>query len=105
SHTRRTSDLVRRASEGVCQWLKEKLMPACRTCTHPERERIEFAIANCIKGQHGAMSGIAAKYGIPRASLERHRDRHMTQDQMARLRFNAPDATDQKIEDVIRQEG
>lgn len=80
-------------------------MPACRTCTHPERERIEFAIANCVKGQHGAMSGIAAKYGIPRASLERHRDRHMTQDQIARLRFNAPDATDQKIEDVIRQEG
>ena len=80
-------------------------MPKCRTCSHPERERIEFDLANCIQGQHGAMLGIANKYGIPRSSLQRHLTRHMATAQVARLRYNVPDATDQRIEEVVRREG
>ena len=78
---------------------------ACRTCTHDDRERIEIALANSKAKVAGGVQRIADKYGIPRASLRRHMDHHMTQADFARLRLGMPDAIDASIEEVIRQEG
>ena len=68
-------------------------------------ERIEIALANSKAKVAGGVQRIADKYGIPRASLRRHMDHHMTQADFARLRLGMPDAIDANIEEVIRQEG
>lgn len=77
----------------------------CRTCNHPDRDRIEQALANTRSKIAGGVEAIAQKWGIPRSSLQRHLSRHMTQEQVARLRHGMPDNIEVSIEEITRQEG
>lgn len=47
--------------------------PKCRVCTHPERPEIDRQLAAGTSNP-----GIAAKYGMSRDSVRRHRDRHLS---------------------------
>lgn len=77
----------------------------CRTCNHRDRDRIEQALANTRSKIAGGVEAIAQKWGIPRSSLQRHLARHMTQEQVARLRHGMPDNIEISIEEITRQEG
>lgn len=77
----------------------------CQTCNHSERDRIEQALANTRSRIAGGVEQVSRKWCIPRSSLRRHMDNHMTQEQFARLRFGVPDGVDASIEEIIRQEG
>ena len=59
-----------------------------RSCVHahPERATIEFELARCHR-----VRDVADKWGIPRRTLADYRQRHMTQEQVARLRGLAPE--------------
>lgn len=72
----------------------------CGTCTHPDRDRIEqeLAIAKTV-------AEVANRYGIKRRSLSDHRAKHMTQEQIARLRHNLPDKLDFDIDEITRRGG
>ncbi len=72
----------------------------CRTCTHPERERIELELANAP-----ALADVSRNWGIPTSSLSRHRNQHMTQEQIARLRHGFPDDIEISIDELTRQGG
>lgn len=77
----------------------------CSTCEHPERQQIELALANTRARIAGGVQQVAQKYGIPRTSLRWHMDKHMTQEQVARLRFGFPDSIQVSIEEITKQEG
>lgn len=77
----------------------------CSTCNHPERDQIELALANTRARIGGGVQQVAAKWGISRSSLRWHVDHHMTQEQVARLRFGFPDNIQVSIEELTRQEG
>lgn len=77
----------------------------CRTCTHPERERIEVALAMTHPRRGGGVQRIADKWGVPRSSLRRHLNNHMTREQVMRLRAGMPDTIDVSIEEFVRQAG
>ena len=47
-------------------------MTRCRTCKHPTRAEIEAALSG---GEPS--SSVAARYGLPRQTLEEHRKRHL----------------------------
>jgi len=72
----------------------------CTTCNHPERERIEqeLAVAKSVQS-------VATRWGIQRRTLSHHRQHHMKQEQIARLRFNLPTELDIDIDDLTRRGG
>jgi hypothetical protein len=72
----------------------------CQTCSHPERDRIEQELAICK-----TVAEVANRYGIKRRSMSDHRKRHMTQEQIARLRHNLPDKLDFDIDELTRRGG
>lgn len=78
---------------------------ACRVCNHPERAQIELAIANARPGTRHSVMAVATKWGIAKSSVYRHRDLHMSQQDIMRLRMGMPDAVDEAIEEVVRREG
>lgn len=78
---------------------------ACRVCNHPERAQIELAIANARPGTRHSVMAVATKWGIAKSSVYRHRDHHMSQQDIMRLRMGMPDAVDEAIEEVVRREG
>lgn len=72
----------------------------CRTCTHPDRDRIEQELAICKN-----VAEVANRHGLARRSLSDHRAKHMTQEQIARLRHNLPDKLDFDIDELTRRGG
>lgn len=72
----------------------------CRTCTHPERERIELELANAR-----AFVDVARRWEIPPTSIKRHVHKHMTQEQIARLRHGFPDSIEIDIDKLTREGG
>ncbi|MGY3265158.1 hypothetical protein [Lysobacter sp. HA35] len=72
----------------------------CKTCSHPERERIEQEIAIAR-----SMQDVADRWGIERRSLNRHRADHMTQEQIARLRGLVPADVEVDIAELTRRGG
>ncbi|QQP97933.1 hypothetical protein [Lysobacter enzymogenes] len=78
----------------------------CKVCNHPERDVIEQLLANNTSAQGlGGVQTIAARFGLKRASAQRHLKNHMKQEQVARLRHGIPDNIEINIEEITRQEG
>ena len=72
----------------------------CRTCNHPDRERIEVELAMAPSVREGA-----ERYDIPRRSLHRHRQEHMTAEQIIRIRGMTPKQAEVNIEELTRRGG
>lgn len=72
----------------------------CKTCEHPERERIEQEIALA-----GTGADVGDKWGIHPRALNRHRNNHMTQEQIARLRGIVPSKAEVDIAELTRKGG
>lgn len=72
----------------------------CKTCNHPDRERIEqeLAIARCVQV-------VADRYEIDRRALSNHKAKHMTQVQIARLRGLVPEDVEVDIDALTRKGG
>lgn len=75
-------------------------MPKCQTCHHSQRERIdaELALTNSVRE-------VSERWDIPRRSLARHRQQCMTQEQIARIRFDVPAKVEVDIEELTRRGG
>ncbi|MCH2090310.1 MAG: hypothetical protein MK141_01855 [Pseudoxanthomonas sp.] len=75
-------------------------MPKCQTCHHPDRERIdsELALSSSVRE-------VSERWDIPRRSLARHRQQCMTQDQIARIRFDVPAQVEVDIAELTRRGG
>lgn len=75
-------------------------MPKCTTCQHPDRERIdtELALTSSVRE-------VSERWDIPRRSLARHRQQCMTQDQVARIRFDVPAQVEVDIAELTRRGG
>src|SRR3954452_13895638 len=54
-------------------------MARCKSCDHPERKRVEKALAN-----GAAIRAVALKFGLSEDSLQRHWSRHVSDDAKAR---------------------
>jgi hypothetical protein len=67
---------------------------------HPDRERIEVELALARTVQE-----VADRWGIPRRTLATYRQKHMTQQQIARLRGMTPTEVEADIEALTRKGG
>lgn len=72
----------------------------CTTCQHPERERIDTELALSSN-----VAEVAARYGIARRSMSRHRQNCMTQKQIAQIRGITPAQAEVEIEELARRGG
>ena len=78
----------------------------CRTCTHPDRELIEREAAIAWKDRAGgSIAEVGLRYGIPKSSIYRHINKHMTQEQFARLVHDVPETLDIDVDKVTRKQG
>jgi len=78
----------------------------CRTCTHPDRDRIELEAAIAWKDRaRGSIAEVGMRYGIPKSSIYRHVENHMTQEQFARLLHGVPDSVEIDVDKVTREQG
>jgi len=78
----------------------------CRTCTHPDRDRIELEAAVAWKDRaRGSIAEVGMRYGIPKSSIYRHVEHHMTQEQVARLVHGIPDAVEVDVDRLTRESG
>ena len=72
----------------------------CRTCNHPDRERIEVELAMA-----SSVREVSERYDIPRRSLHRHKQEHMTAEQIMRIRGMTPAQFEVNIEELTRRGG
>lgn len=72
----------------------------CTTCQHAELERINAELALTSN-----VAAVAARYGIARRSMSRHRQNCMTQKQIAQLRGLVPAQVAVDIEELRRKGG
>lgn len=72
----------------------------CHACNHPDRERIEAELALAPN-----TAEVASRWDIPGRCLRRHRQLHMTQEQIKRIRFATPDKVELDIAELTRRGG
>lgn len=72
----------------------------CLTCNHRDRERIEAELA-----LSPTVHEVALRHGLPERSLRRHKQNHMTDQQIARLRGITPAAAEIDIQELTRRGG
>lgn len=75
-------------------------MAVCRTCQHPDVERINMELALAPN-----VHTVAARYDIPRRSLARHRRQCLTQQEIARMRGMSPSQLEVDIDELARKGG
>ena len=74
--------------------------PPCKTCIHPDREMIEVDLA-----MFPSVREVSDKWEVNRRSLQRHKQNHMTQEQIARIRGMTPTEAEVNIDDLVRKGG
>lgn len=74
--------------------------PNCKTCAHPERERIELELALSPNVRE-----VAQRYGMATRSLSRHKTEHVPPEKLERLRGMTPAQAELDIEELTRRGG